>query len=335
MIQPLRTELTAAAHEHRLLDIVAAVIPAVQSVNPDQAVIIRLILELTLAVDCPADEPAGILRCHDSAGYYLSGERISVADLLDGLQNLLVRRIHRPGLPAGLLNVPEEYVRMTEGVILSRQLLPQLHRRTLSVLDLNLRRMRLIAVGRTVALRTVCHKDQIILSQINGLILSVLCVLQFDSLFSRRLAVADNIRHLCIVPDHRAGILDILHDRKDHRLILIVSCEAQRTQIRESVDVMDIALHVLLHLESTVPFFKREHGLPVDPEVCPVKIIIKHIVDGLVRQLLIAGKHQLQKLLLRILVQVILPIRVSILSLLLRYTAEGIVRIVLVQLVIL
>ncbi len=66
VVQPLCCQLDAGAVAHVLLDEVALVVPAVEAVDPDQAVILRLLLELTLAVDGPADEPARVAAGDDA-----------------------------------------------------------------------------------------------------------------------------------------------------------------------------------------------------------------------------------------------------------------------------
>ena len=58
MVQPLGGKLYAGAVAHGLLDEVTLIVPAVEAVDPDQAVILGLLLELTLTVDGPAYEPA-------------------------------------------------------------------------------------------------------------------------------------------------------------------------------------------------------------------------------------------------------------------------------------
>ena len=335
MVQPLRAELLARALIHRLLHIVTEIIPAVEAVDPDQAVVVRLVLELSLAVDRPADEPARILCGDNAARNNPSGERIAVADPLNRIQDLLVRRVNGPGLPARLLDAAEELVRMTEGIVLRRELLPELNRRALAVLNRNDRRVCLIAVGRAVALRAICHKDKIVLREIDRLLLAALRVLDALCYLPVRRAVADNILNDCIKFNFRACILDVLHHRKNHRLVLVVACEAERRQVRQTVDVMDVALHVFLHFQSAVPFFKCKHRLPVNPEVRLVEVLIEDVIDRLVRKLLVGREHQLQELLLRALIEAVLLVRVRVLPLLLGDAAERIVRVLLVQLVIL
>ena len=75
-------------------------------------------MELTLTVDRPADQPAGVAAGDDAAGNDLAGQRVALADLLDGVEDLLVGRVDGPGLPAGLLDVLEELLGMAERRIL-------------------------------------------------------------------------------------------------------------------------------------------------------------------------------------------------------------------------
>lgn len=134
VVQPLCGKLNAGALVHRLFDEVAFVVPAVKTVDPDQAVVGGLLLELTLTVDGPAYEPARVAAGHDAAGDDLAGQRITLADLLDSVEDLLVCGVDGPGLPGGLLDAGEELLGTAERRILSRDLLPHLDGGTLAVL---------------------------------------------------------------------------------------------------------------------------------------------------------------------------------------------------------
>ena len=87
---------------------ITLVVPAVQAINPDQAVVLRLARELSLPVDCPADKPLRVFGCDNASGNDLSAQRIPVADCFDGFQNFFVCRVDGPGFPRGLLDAAEK-----------------------------------------------------------------------------------------------------------------------------------------------------------------------------------------------------------------------------------
>ena len=335
MIQPLCRQLDTGAVAHVFLDEVALVVPAVEAVDPDQAVILRLLLELALTVDGPADEPARIAAGDDAAGDDLAGQRVALADLLDGIEDLLVGRVDGPGLPAGLLDVLEELLGMAEGRILCSELLPHLDGRAFTVFDLDDRRVGVVAVSGRVALAAVGADDEIVLGQLYDLFHAALGVLDLLGNLLVLGAVADDVRDRGVEEDLSAVVGDVFAHREDHGLILVVAGETQRAQIRQAVDVVDIALQVELHLEGAVPLLEREHGLPVGPEVRGVELIVEHVVDLLVLEGLVGRHEQLQQLRGSAGRQAVFAVGVGVLALLLGDAAQGEVRVFLVEVVVL
>ena len=99
--------------------------------------------------------------------------------------------------------------------------------------------------------------------------------------------------------------------------------------------MMDKSLEVQLHLQGAVPGFKGKHGAPVQPEGGTEYFVIEDIFDLLVVEVLIPGEEQLHDLHAAFLAQVELAVCMGILSAVFRCAAEGIVRVMLVQPVIL
>ena len=335
MVQPLCRQLDAGAVAHVLLDEVALVVPAVEAVDPDQAVILRLLLELTLTVDGPADEPARVAAGDDAAGDDLAGERVALADLLDRIEDLLVGRVDRPGLPAGLLDVLEELLGTAEGRILRGELLPHLDGRAFAVLDRHDRCVGVIAVSGRVALAAVGADDEIVLCQLDDLFHAALGVLDLLGDLLVLGAVADDVRDRGVEEHLSAVVGDVFAHREDHGLILVVAGETQRAQIRQTVDVVDVALQVELHLKGAVPLLEREHGLPVGPEVRGVELIVKHVIDLLVLEGLVGRHEQLEQLRGGARRQAVLAVGMGVLALLLGDAAQGEVRVFLVEVVVL
>ena len=128
---------------------------------------------------------------------------------------------------------------------------------------------------------------------------------------------------------------DVLAHGQDHGFILIIASEAQCAQIGQTVDVVDVALQIQLHLKCGMPFFKREHGLPVGPEVRCIKLIVEYIVDLLVLKRLVSGHEQLQQLGGGAGSQTVLSVGVRVLALLFGDAAQGEVRVFLIQMIVL
>ncbi len=94
--------------------------------------------------------------------------------------------------------------------------------------------------------------------------------------------------------------------------------------------MVDKSLDIQLHLQCAVPVFKGEHGSPVKPELGAEYLIIKHILNGFVIQILILREEQLHDLHAAFLAQTKLSVRMGILAAALCGTTERIVRVMLV-----
>ena len=334
MVQPLCAQLNAGAVAHVLLDEVALVVPAIQTVDPDEAVVGGLLLELTLTVDRPADQPAGVTAGDDAAGDDLAGQGISLAYLLDGVKYLLVCGVDSPGFPAGLLDAGKELFGTAESGILRRDLLPHLDGGAFAVLDGDDGGVGLIAVGGGVALAAVGADDEIVFGQVDDLLNAALRELYLlcDFLFGR--AVADDVGDSGVVQDLSAVVGDVLAHREDHGFILIVAGEAERAQVGQTVNVVDIALKIELHLKGGVPLLKGKHGLPVGPEVGLVEVLVEHVVNLFILKGLVRCHEQLEQLSCGGGVQTVFSVGAGVLSLLLGDAAEGEVRVFLVQVIV-
>ena len=77
--------------------------------------------------------------------------------------------------------------------------------------------------------------------------------------------------------------------------------------------------------------FKRKHCSPVQPEIRIKHLIIKHILNGFVIQILILREEQLHDLHAAFLAQAEFAVRVCVLASVDRRTTERVVRIVFIQ----
>ena len=100
---------------------------------------------------------------------------------------------------------------------------------------------------------------------------------------------------------------------------------------RQSVNMMDIALHIAFHLECGMPVFESEHRAPVNPEIGAKHFVVKYIRDFFIVQFFIRRKEQSQNFLLCLVGKSEFLIGVRILSAFFGDTAKGVVRILFVQ----
>ena len=129
--------------------------------------------------------------------------------------------------------------------------------------------------------------------------------------------------------------LQIPYHGQDHGLVLVIAGEAQRFEIRQTAHMVDEALDVPLHLQSTVPILEGKHGAPVEPEVGVQHFVIEVVGDAFVVQFLIRGKEQAHNLHGRFIRNIKLAVRVGILAPVHGGPTEGVVGVFLVQPVIL
>ena len=334
MIQPLHADLLAGAFAHGLFDKVAGLVGE-ERIDPDEAVVLRLLAELRLAVDGPAHKPRRVLHGDDASRDNLTGKRVSLADFLDIRNDALIERFDRRAHPVGLLRIRAELVGVTESGVLRSNFAP--HVPAAAGLELGVVRCRHVLAAHRGVLHTaaVCDEHQIVFRQIDAVFPAVVNHLNALCDLLSIAAVKQNIRHLCIEMELHAVAFQILDHRQNHRLILIVLGKAQRLEIGKPSDMVDIALDIELHLERAVPVFKGEHRAPVEPEVRIQNLVVKEVGDLLVLQLLVRREEQLHDLHRALVGDVELAVGVRVLPAVHSRTAQRIVGVLLVEPVIL
>ena len=126
-------------------------------------------------------------------------------------------------------------------------------------------------------------------------------------------------------------VLQVSDHGQDDGLVLVVAGKTQGGEIRQTADMVDIALEIELHFQSTVPVFKGKHSAPVQPEVGVQHLIVKEVGDLLILQLLVRGKEQLHDLHGTLIGQAELTIGVGVLTAVHGSAAERVVGVFLVQ----
>ena len=329
MIQPLGGDLLTGTLLHGFLHIVARDIGE-QAVYPYTHLVLLLILELSLAVDGPAQKPLGIAAAHDTTGNNFACPRVALADFLDLVDDLFICGGDRRRLPVRLLDIGAEFFRMTEGRILCCNFLPEAPAAAASHFRVTHRRMVLVTVDRPFCTASVCDKHKVLFRQ-RDLRVPVLRA-ALDSA-GRLLSVRDlkaDVCDLCAEPKLHACRLQVFLHRQNQGFVLVVAGEFQSGEVRKAADMVDKSLEVPLHLQGAVPVFKGEHGSPVKPELGAEYLIIEHILDGFVIEILILREEELHDLHTALLAQTKLSVRMGILSAALCGTTERIVRVMLV-----
>ena len=161
MIQPLGGDLLTGTLLHGFLHIVARDIGE-QAVYPYTHLILLLILELSLAVDGPAQKPLGIAAAHDTAGNNFACPRVALADFLDLVDDLFICGGDRRRLPVRLLDIRAEFLRMSKCRILRSNLTPQTPAAAGTHFRTFYRCLILVAVDRSLSTASVRNKDKII-----------------------------------------------------------------------------------------------------------------------------------------------------------------------------
>ena len=334
VIQPLHADFAAGAVTHGLFDVIAGLI-AEQAVHPDAQLILGLILELLLTVQRPAEQPAGVLDGDDAAGDGMAAEGVALADLADILRDLVVQRGDGGALPVAQFRLGAELFRVTEGGILCSDLLPQIP--AVAGLDGGVKASGLILCTHGAAFHAAAVGDeqQIVLGQVD--VRSLARVLHGDRAcqLAALLDVELHIRDLGVVVELHAEAFQIAHHGQDDGLVLVIAGKAQGGKVRQTADVVDIALEVQLHLQCAVPVLEGEHGAPVHPEVGVEHLVIKEIGDLFILQLLVRGEEQLHDLHGTLIGQAELTIGVGILAAVDGGTTQGEVGVLLVQPVVL
>ena len=109
--------------------------------------------------------------------------------------------------------------------------------------------MSLVAIAGCVGAASVCNKHKVILNKVYGLLLAVLNInyLLCDFL------VADGfdyyIFNIHTVFDSDIVCLKIFYERQNHTIVLIILCKTKCTEIGKSVNMMNIAAKITLHLK--------------------------------------------------------------------------------------
>ena len=220
---------------------------------------------------------------------------------------------------------------MAEARILRGNLAPQVPAAALLDFGLELGGGVLAAQGGVLDAAAVRDKDEVVLGQVDGALLTVVQDVDAGRLLLAARAVERNVRDLCIVVELHAEALEVLDHGQDHRLVLVVAGEAQRRKVGQTADVMDVALQIALHLQCAVPVLKREHRAPVHPEVGVQHLIVKEVGDLLVVQTLVGGHKETHDLHGGLVGQAELAVGVGVLAAVVGGAAEAVVGVGLVQ----
>ena len=335
MVQPLTADLLAGALAHGLPDIVALAI-GMQAVDPHQHGVLILALELRLAVDGPGEVPVlhAILYGDDTAGGHLAGTGIALADIHNVADDFLISGGNRGTHPVGGLHIAAEGVGVAVFAVpgLGGYGLPHIPRFAAAVMDAGeIGGVGLVAVAGGIGAAAVGDEHKVVLDEINGLLLAVLHIDDLAGYLLVALCFNNDIADIHAVFDADAVALQVLDQRQDHALVLIVLCKAQGAEIGQAIDVVDIAAEVALHFQGAGPLLEGEHGLPIQPEVGAPEALRQHLGDLFALQVLFRGDEQLGECHGAFFIQRELLIGVGVLAAVYGGAAQGVVGVVLIE----
>ena len=224
---------------------------------------------------------------------------------------------------------------MAEGGVLRGDFLPQIP--AVARLDggVEPRRLVLRADGAALDAAAVGDEEQVVLRQVQHLFLTLVLHGDGAGLFLAVLDLEADVRDLRLVLELHAVLLQVGDHGQDDGLVLVVPGKAQGGEIRQTADVVDIALEIELHLQCAVPVLEGKHGAPVEPEIRREHLIVKNVGDFLILQLLVRSEEELHDLHGTLIGNGEFAIGVGVLPALFGGAAEGLVGVFLVQPVIL
>ena len=155
--------------------------------------------------------------------------------------------------------------------------------------------MGLITIARGIGAAAIGYEHKVIISQVNGLFTAIPDIYYLSCNLSVIFAFNDDILYIYAILDAYSVRFQILQQRKDHALVLIVLCKTQGAEIRQTVNVVDISAEVAFHFQSTGPALESKHSLPVKPEICTPKRLWKHFGDFFIFQIFFRCQKQLGK----------------------------------------
>ena len=218
---------------------------------------------------------------------------------------------------------------MTEGRILCCNFLPEAPAAAASHFRVTHRRMVLVTVDRPFCTASVCDKHKVLFRQ-RDLRVPVLRA-ALDSA-GRLLSVRDlkaDVCDLCAEPKLHACRLQVFLHRQNQGFVLVVAGEFQSGEVRKA-PIWWINLWKYRFISRALCSFQRRTCSPVKPELGAEYLIIEHILDGLVIEILILHEEELHDLHTALLAQTKLSVRMGILAAALCGTTERIVRVMLV-----
>ena len=237
--------------------------------------------------------------------------------------------------PVGLLGIGAEFIRIPEAVILCGDLPPHVPSAARLDFPIETGAFFLASDGGVFHTAAVGDEYQVVFRQHDCICFSVL--LNFNG-SGGLFGICDSepyIDHLYPIMEQHTMSFKIPGHRKDHGFILVILRKAQSCEIRQAADMMYKPLHIQFHFQRGVPVLKSKHRTPVQPEIGTKHFVIKNVRNPLIVQLFIRGQVKLHQLPGRLIRKAEFLIRMGIFTPVFCCPAQGKVRILLVQPIIL
>ena len=109
--------------------------------------------------------------------------------------------------------------------------------------------MGLVAVAGGVCAAAVRNEHKVVFGKVNGLLLAVLDIDNLLCGFLAALGFDDYVLYIHSIFDCYAVGFKIFYEGQNHAFVLVVFGETQRAEIRQTVNVVNIAAEVTFHFK--------------------------------------------------------------------------------------
>jgi hypothetical protein len=139
-------------------------------------------------------------------------------------------------------------------------------------------RLGLAAVGGVLNVAAVGIEDIVVFGQVDAVLPAACLSWMVFANFLPPLMSKTTFTTFGIVMELHAVVLQIFDHRQHDGLVLVVLGEAQRREIRQTADMVDISLHIALHFQRALVILEGEHRAPVQPEIGVKDLFVKSSV---------------------------------------------------------
>ena len=293
VVEQLLQQLAARTFAHLFVDEIAFFVGE-EGVGPGDGPVGGLVLELRLAVDGDAHEPAGVADRDDAAGGGAVGQELPFGERFEQLAELRPSGGDGEGFPFAFVDVTAEDFGLAEGGVFPGDFLPEAPAGPFAAVEhgggLH------VAHRGVLGHRAVGEKDEIVGRR--GDLFGLSVALQSDGCDA--LPAVDGldieVGHDGIENELHAPGFEVSLQRQDQRVVLVVFGEDQPAHRAHAGHEVDEAVHVAFHLDDAVPCLEGEHAPPVEPHVGLEIGGVEILFDGHTAEVLFFAQQEFRQL---------------------------------------